>query len=65
MDVGLIGGLLSAQTARLQMAIAARMMQMNAVSEQSVVQLVDAAQQNAALLANAASGVGTQLDMSV
>jgi len=65
MDVGLVGGLLSAQTARLQMAVAARMMQMSAVSGQSVVQLIDAAQQNAKSLANVATGIGGNLDMSV
>ncbi|HWM83806.1 MAG TPA: hypothetical protein VNQ56_17240 [Pseudolabrys sp.] len=65
MDVGLVSGLLSAQTARLQMAVAARMMQMSAVSGQSVVQLIDAAQQNAKSLANVATGIGGNLDMSV
>jgi hypothetical protein len=65
MDVGLVSGLLGAQTARLQMAVAARMMQMNAVSEQSVLQIIDAAQQNAKSLANVAAGIGGNLDISV
>jgi hypothetical protein len=65
MDLGLVSGLVGAQTARLQMAVAAKMIAMNASADQSVVQLIDAAQQNAKSLANVAAGIGGNLDISV
>jgi hypothetical protein len=65
MDLGLVSGLVGAQTARLQMAVAAKMIAMNASADQSVVQLIDAAQQNAKSLANVAAGIGSNLDISV
>jgi hypothetical protein len=65
MDLGLVSGLANAQTARLQMAVAAKMMAMNASADQSGVQLIDAAQQNIKSLANVAAGIGGNLDISV
>jgi hypothetical protein len=65
MDLGLVSGLVGAQTARLQMAVAAKMIAMNASADRSVVQLIDAAQQNAKSLANVAAGIGSNLDISV
>jgi hypothetical protein len=65
MDLGLVSGLVGAQTARLQMAVAAKMIAMNASADQSVVQLIDAAQQNIKSLANVAAGIGGNLDISV
>ncbi|MBX3552721.1 MAG: hypothetical protein KIT85_18410 [Pseudolabrys sp.] len=65
MDMGLVSGLLGAQMAQTQTAIAAKMLKMNAQAGQAVAQLLDAAQQSANSLANVASGIGTNLDISV
>lgn len=65
MDMGLVSGLLGAQLARTQTAVAAKMMKMGAQADQAVAQLLDAAQQSANSLANVASGIGTNLDISV
>jgi hypothetical protein len=64
MDTSLISAFLGAQTGMVQLAVAARLMRMNADQDASVVKLIDAAQQNFAPLANAASGIGTNLDVS-
>jgi hypothetical protein len=61
----LVSGLMAAQTGRVQLAVAARLMRMNADMENSVAQLLDAAQANGAKLAQAALGIGTQLDITV
>ncbi|MGH6683262.1 MAG: hypothetical protein ACRECA_04930 [Pseudolabrys sp.] len=50
---------------QVQLATAAMMMRMNADNAQSVVQLINAAQKNAASLANVAAGVGQNLNISV
>jgi len=47
------------------MAVAAKMLRMNADAAASIVQLLDAAQQNIANLANAAAGVGQNLDIRI
>lgn len=65
MDTALIGAAMASKTAQMQMAIAARIMKMNAGNEQSFVQLIEAASQNAAKLASAASGLGQNIDISV
>ena len=65
MDMGLVSGLLGAQMAQTQTAIAAKMLKMNAQAGQAVAQLLDAAQQSANSLANVASGIGGNLDISV
>ena len=64
MDTSLIAAFLGAQTGMVQLAVAARLMRMNADQDASVVKLIDAAQQNFAPLANAAAGIGTNLDVS-
>jgi hypothetical protein len=64
MDTSLISALLGAQVGEMQLAVAARLEQMNADNASSVVQLIDAAQQSAAPLANVAAGIGTNLDVS-
>jgi hypothetical protein len=64
MDVGaLASAFAGAQTAKLQMAAAAKMMKMNADAQASVVQVLDAAQQN--IKALVAAGMGGAVDMSV
>lgn len=65
MDVSaLASAFIGAQAARLQLAVAAKMIRMNADAENSVAQLIDAAQNNINRLANVAAGVGTTLDIS-
>ena len=66
MDVtSLVSALVGAKMAQAQMAVAARMAQMDLQSSQSIADLLDAAQQNMNRLANVAPGVGTQLDITV
>jgi hypothetical protein len=57
--------LVGAQMSGAQMAIAARMLRMNADNAASIVQVLNAAQQNMASLANVASGIGQSLNISV
>jgi hypothetical protein len=64
-DVGLASAFISASVGQAQLTVAARLLRMNADQEQSVAQLVDAAQQNIDRLANVAAGIGGNLDISV
>ena len=65
MDVGSIAATFIAQQAgQVQMAVAAKMLQMNAQSGNDVAKLLEAAQQNFDRLANVASGIGANLDIS-
>jgi hypothetical protein len=63
--VSLATALAGAQMSNAQMAIAAKMLRMNADDAASIVQVLDAAQKNIASLANVASGVGQNLNISV
>jgi hypothetical protein len=64
MDVAsLAAAMVGAQVGRAQMAVAAKMIKMNLDSAASVVQLIEASQQNLAKLAEA--GLGQNLDISV
>ena len=66
MDVSsLASAMVSAQAGRLQMAAAAKMLKMSLDNQASVLQLLDAGQQSAGQLANAAAGLGQNLDISV
>jgi hypothetical protein len=51
------------QTAQLQIAVAAKMMKMNAEAQGAVVQILEAAQEN--MKALVAAGMGGNLDISV
>ena len=53
-----------AQMSDVQMAIAAKMLRMNADAASAIVQVLDAAQQNLASLANVAAGVGQNLNIT-
>ena len=65
MDVAAIATAFVAQQAgQLQMAVAAKMLRMNADAAASAAKLLDAAQQNFSRLANVAEGVGGRLDVS-
>jgi hypothetical protein len=61
----LASAFIGAQVGRAQLAVAAKLLQMDAANEQSVVGLLDAAQQNMDRLANVAAGIGGNLDVSV
>jgi hypothetical protein len=63
--VSLATALAGAQMSDAQMAIAAKMLRMNADNAASIVQVLDAAQKNMASLANVASGVGQNLNISI
>jgi hypothetical protein len=63
--VSIATALVGAQMSDAQMAIAARMLRMNADNAASIVQVLNAAQQNMASLANVASGIGQNLNISV
>jgi len=54
----------AAQAGQLQMAVAAKLLRMNAQSAADAAKLIDAAQQNLDRLANVAAGVGGNLDIS-
>ena len=56
--------MVGAQMSQVQMAIAAKMMRMNADSAASVVQLIDAAQKNMQSLANVGAGVGQNINIT-
>ena len=60
----LAAALVTAQVARVQLAVAARMARMDAQSGQSVANLISAAEQNMNRLANVAAGIGTQVDIT-
>jgi len=64
MDSSLVSALIAARIGEIQLAVAAKMLRMNADAAASAIKLVDAAQQNADRLANVAAGIGTQLDVS-
>ena len=66
MDVGALAtAMIGARTAQVQMAVAAKMMRMNAENAGSIVKVIEAAQQSMDRLANVAAGIGTNLDVSV
>jgi hypothetical protein len=65
MDVGsLVSTLLAAQVAQMQLAAAAKIAKMQTDNNNSVVKLVDAADQNAEQLSAAAQGLGGNIDVS-
>jgi hypothetical protein len=66
MDVGSIAAaMVGAQAGRTQMAVAAKMMKMNADSAAQIVQFIESSQQNLAKMASAAAGIGQNLDITV
>ena len=60
-----VSAVVGAEIGRIQLAVAAKLLQTDAVSAASVVKLVDAAQQSTDRLASAAIGLGGNLDISV
>lgn len=61
----LAAAFVAARAGQVQLAVAAKMMRMNADSAQSVVALLEAGQANIDRLANVAAGIGGNLDVSV
>ena len=61
----LASAFVAAQAGQTQLAVAAKMLRMNADAAQSVVQLLEAGQANIDKLANLAAGIGGNLDVSV
>jgi hypothetical protein len=64
-DATVASALIAARIAQVQMAVAARMLRMNAEAAQSAAEIIQAAAQNFDRLANVASGIGTSVDLSV
>ena len=60
----LAAAFVGAQTGQLQMAVAAKMMKMNADQAASIAQLLEAATENITSLANVASGIGQNLNVT-
>jgi hypothetical protein len=65
MDIASIAAAFVAQqTSQLQIAAAAKMLRMNADVSADIAKMLDAAQQNFNRLANVASGIGGNLDIT-
>ena len=65
MDIASIASaFIDAQIGQAQLAVAAKLLKMNAEQDASVAKLLDAAQANFNNLANVAAGVGTNLDIT-
>ena len=56
--------LVASQMSNVQMAVAAKMLRMNADNASAIAQVLDAAQKNLQSLANVAEGVGRSLNIS-
>lgn len=64
MDIASIAGtFVAGRAAETQVALAARFAKMNAASERSIAQLLQAASQNAQKAADAAAGLGQHIDI--
>ncbi len=65
MEVGSIAAaFIAAQVGQLQQAVAAKMLRMNVDASADTAKLLEAAQQNFSRLANVASGLGGNLDIT-
>ena len=63
--VALISALMGAQMAKMQYAVAAKVMQSSPDGPQNALSIIAAADANAGKLANAAQGLGQNVDISV
>jgi hypothetical protein len=61
MDASLV---VAASIGQVQLAVAGKMLNLQLDASRSAVKLIDAAQQNIDRLANAAAGIGTNLDVT-
>ena len=64
-DVALASAFVGATIGQARLAVAAKLLKMNAHAAQSAVKLIDAAQQNIDRLANVAAGIGGNIDINV
>jgi hypothetical protein len=64
MDALLASAFIAASVGQVQLAVAGKMLGMELDAGRSAVKLIDAAQQNIDRLANVASGIGTNLDVT-
>ena len=64
MIASIAAAFVAAQVGQLQQAAAAKMMQMNANASTDTAKLLEAAQQNFSRLANVATGIGGNLDIT-
>ena len=66
MDIAsLVSAMIGAKIGEVQLAVAGKLMRMDANQQQSAAKLLDAAQDNFDRLANVASGLGQNLDLSI
>ncbi len=63
-SVALVTALMAANKAQLQYAVAAKVMQSSPDGAQNALQIINAADDNAGQLANAARGLGQNIDIS-
>ena len=64
MNTSLISAFIGAQVGQMQLAVAARLARTDPQSASAVTQLIGAAEQNSAPLANVPAGLATNLDIS-
>ncbi len=66
MDIGAVASaMIAARVGEVQLAVAARMLRLNAQAAASAAKLIDAAHENVDRLANVAAGIGINVDVSV
>jgi hypothetical protein len=66
MDIGaLASAMIAARVGEVQLAVAAKLLRMDAQAAASAAKLIDAAEANVDRLANVAAGIGANLDLSI
>lgn len=66
MDIGaLASAMIAARIGEVQLAVAAKLIRMDAQAAASAAQLIDAAEANVDRLANVAAGIGANLDVAI
>jgi predicted signal transduction protein with EAL and GGDEF domain len=66
MDIGaLASAMIAARIGEVQLAVAAKLIRMDAQAAASAAQLIDAAEANVDRLANVAAGIGANLDVTI
>jgi hypothetical protein len=66
MDIGdLASAMIAARVREMQLAVAAKLMRMDAQVASSAAELIDAAEANVDRLANVAAGIGANLDVTI
>jgi predicted signal transduction protein with EAL and GGDEF domain len=66
MDIGaLASAMIAARVGEVQLAVAARLLRMDAQAAGTAAKLIDAAEASADRLANVAAGIGANLDVNI